>query len=95
MVREEGKYLRKTMKDLKYTVGYCVSRSEIRNWYEGIFASLRMKGWDVEGFCVTIDPPGPRFSYPELDKLWHARDRQLLEMYDSLHEMLMQKDVFI
>lgn len=68
---------------------------DIAAWNEGWLRRLRDSGIDVEGFCLTIDPPAPRFSWDELEARWLARDPQLLDLYARLTERLQDFDVFI
>lgn len=58
-------------------------------------ARIRSSGIDIEGFCLTIDPPGERLSFADLDRLWKRGDRKLLSFYESLLQALQGKDVFI
>lgn len=52
-------------------------------------------GFDIENFCLTIDPPGPPLTWYNLDKAWKRGDRKLLKMYEDLLYALEGKDVFI
>lgn len=58
-------------------------------------AHLRSNGFDVEGFCLTLNPPGPRLSFPDLDARWRRGDRDLLQMYERLEAKLDGKDVLV
>jgi spore maturation protein CgeB len=52
-------------------------------------------GFDVDGFCLTLNPPGPRLSFQELDARWQRGDRALLSLYARMQEALAGKDVLI
>jgi spore maturation protein CgeB len=54
---------------------------------------LRAAGFDVEGFCLTLNPPAHALTWPELDRRWRRGDRQLLELYSRLEAALDGKDV--
>jgi spore maturation protein CgeB len=57
--------------------------------------SLRDAGFDVDGFCLTLNPPGPRLAWRELDRKWRRGDVTLLSMYERLQRKLEGKDVLI
>jgi spore maturation protein CgeB len=56
---------------------------------------LRSAGFDVEGFCITLNAPGQRLSYAELDARWRRGDRQLMSLYERLEKALASKDVLL
>lgn len=56
---------------------------------------LRDAGFEVDGFCLTLDPPGPRLSWPELDRRWKRGDATLLRMYERLQRRLEGYDALI
>lgn len=56
---------------------------------------LRDAGFDVEGFCLTLNPPGPALGFRELDDRWKRGDRELLSMYERLESRLDGKDVLL
>ena len=58
-------------------------------------AHAQQTGFKVEGFCLTLDPPGPCLRFKDLDKLWRRGDRTLLNMYERLEERLADFDVLI
>ncbi|MBZ5640655.1 MAG: hypothetical protein LAO51_18105, partial [Acidobacteriia bacterium] len=47
-------------------------------------ARLRAQGIPVDGIPLTLDPPGPRLGWPELDARWRRGDRRLLRLYEVL-----------
>ncbi len=56
---------------------------------------LRQHGYDVDGFCLTLNPPGPHLTFRELDRRWRRGDRELLSMYEKLEERLEGCDVLL
>jgi len=86
------------MSNLKVLYGY--------HWYYEVYENprdlneaylerLRKCGFNVDGFCLTLNPPGPCLTFKELDKMWRWGDRNLLKMYEQLECALEGKDVFI
>lgn len=82
-------------KKLRYLFAYGCWREGIAEKYERLLERLRRRGYYLEGFCVTLDPPGPWINYPMLNRLWKRRDRKLLHMYKKLEKKLQNFDVFI
>lgn len=62
---------------------------------EDHLAELRRAGFEVEGFCLTLNPPGPHLAFPQMDRLWRRGDRTLLAMYERLEERLSGFDVLL
>lgn len=60
-----------------------------------LFNVLRQNGYDVEGFCLTLNPPGPHLTFRELDARWRRGDHELLSMYERLEERLQDCDVLL
>ncbi len=56
---------------------------------------LNEAGFDVEGFCLTLDPPGPCLTFKELDRRWRFGERKLLSMYEKLERALEGKQVLL
>lgn len=71
---------------MKILLGYSSYPYEfdIAAWNEAWISRMRSAGFEVEGFCLTIDPPGGRLTWPELDRMWKSRDKKLLSFYDRL-----------
>lgn len=70
-----------------FDVGEWVGR-----WLARISAAT---GHSVDRFCLTLDPPGPPLSWPELDLRWKHGERSLLKMYETLARTIENYDVFI
>lgn len=68
---------------------------DIEEWHQEYFSLLRKGGFQVDGFCLTLNPPGPRLTWPDLDRRWRWGDRELLTLYENLEEKLVDYDVFI
>lgn len=83
------------MRSLRYVFSHVVSHENDAAWYAARIGRLRARGYLVEDFCVTLNPPGPKVLWPELDYRWRRRDPQLLRMYDSLSDILKNSDVLI
>lgn len=56
---------------------------------------LRQSGCDVDGFCLTLNPPGQSLTFRELDARWRRGDPELLSMYERLEERLQGCDVLL
>jgi spore maturation protein CgeB len=84
---------------LKILYGYPWFPSEaygsVKKQTEEYISHLNKAGFDVEGFCLTLTPPGPHFSFKELESRWRRGEKQLLHMYEELAERLKGKDVFL
>jgi spore maturation protein CgeB len=67
----------------------------IKSWTEAWLARLRASGISVDGFCLTLNPPGPNLIWPDLDALWRRGDKDLLAMYENLARKSEGYDVFV
>ena len=82
---------------LRYLVAYCAYGEEIQRKYETFIGRHQLRGFDVEGFCVTPPTLNHRQWLPfyELERRWERKDPTLLSMYEALEEKLRLKDIFI
>jgi hypothetical protein len=82
---------------MRILLGYSYYRYsvDIKSWVEAWLSRLRAKGIDVDGFCLTLNPPGPCLGWRELDARWHRGDRELLSLYENLAHRLEGYDVFV
>jgi len=83
---------------LKILYGYISYRSPYEDCERLTAAYLRrlcQAGFDVKGFCLTLNPPGPRLHWPELDARWRRGDRELMTMYEQLVKKLEGRNVFV
>jgi spore maturation protein CgeB len=71
------------------------SYPDVKKWNEDYYAVLRKAGFDIEGFCLTLDPPGPPLTFAELDKRWQKRELKLMHLYENLLSALESKDVLL
>ncbi len=87
------------MKQLKILYGYSYFPSEAYGDVETqnlkYIKKLNDLGFNVAGFCLTIDPPAQALTFPELDRKWRRGDRKLLKLYDELEKSLDGVDIFI
>ncbi len=78
-----------------YSYFYSLAYPDVKKWNDDYYHLLNKSGFDVEGFCLTIDPPGAPLSFPELDRQWKKKEYKLMQKYDSLLSALDGKDVLI
>ena len=73
-----------------YKSPVCVQSSTER-W----LARLRAQGISVDGITLTLDPPGPRLGWSELEGMWRRGHRPLLRLYETLARRMEAYDVFV
>jgi spore maturation protein CgeB len=56
---------------------------------------LNSSGFHVQGFNLTLSPPGPALSWPELDRKWKAKDKTLMATYQNLLNALGNSKILI
>lgn len=85
------------MHNLKILYGYSWFPSDayscVKKQNEEYIKELNKNGFDVEGFCLTINPPGPYLSFKELDLRWKRGEKKLLKVYEDLQKAIDGKDV--
>jgi spore maturation protein CgeB len=85
--------------NLKIVFAYTVYRSEaygdVRAMNEEYISKLNRAGFNVEGFCLTLDPPNDALSFREMEKKWKWGDPKLFKMYEELEKKIDGKDVLI
>ena len=64
-------------------------------FYQAHIARLCEAGFEVEGFCITMNPPAKRLPFAKLDELWSAGDPALLTLYAALRRKAREFDVLI
>ena len=79
---------------MKILLGHAVHRPGVDKWYQEIARSA-IEELAVSCFCLTLNPPGPRLSWRQLDRLWKLKDRKLMKMYERLQEAAVDCDVLI
>lgn len=82
-------------KKIRTLLVYQAYRDGVRDFYEDHIRCLRDSGFDVEGFCLTINPPGPRFGFSELDTAWKRKNGDLMAIYGALIERAREKDAIV
>lgn len=84
---------------MKILLGYSwfVNNFCVKTHWENWLARLRDLGFDVHGYCLTLNPPGPCLTWKDLDSKWKGRDRTLLDKYTDLLTTIQDQhyDVFI
>jgi hypothetical protein len=82
---------------VKILLGYSYYNNnfDVKKWIEAWISRLQDAKINIESFCLTINPPGPRLSWRELDKKWKRGDNELYDLYKSLLLKSRHFDVFI
>jgi len=82
---------------MKILLGYSWFESNfcIKTYWEGWLQRLRNSGFEVDGFCLTLNPPGPCHCWPQLDDMWKAKNITLMKKYEELLIKLEGYDAFI
>ncbi len=79
---------------LKILLAHGVASPAAERWYANVAAAAAGAA-DVRRFCVTLDPPGPRLTWLQLDDLWRRRDPRLMAMYRRLRAAAADCDVLL
>jgi spore maturation protein CgeB len=79
---------------LKILLAHGVASPAAERWYANVAAAAESVA-DVRRFCVTLDAPGPRLTWLQLDDLWRRRDRRLMAMYRRLRDAAADCDVLL
>lgn len=87
------------MKDLKILLGYPFFPS---NAYQDVEQQaldyiniIKRAGFNIDGFCITVNPPAHALNFIELNDLWQNGNKDLHILYNKLEEKLDNFDVFI
>jgi hypothetical protein len=83
------------MKTPRTLLIYQVYREGVDQFYKEYIKRLNSYGFNVNGFCITLDPPGPRLSFKELEDKYKNKDQKLFAVYDALLKKTKNKDVLI
>lgn len=67
---------------------------DIRDYVLNYLKALTTAGFDIEPFCLSIDPPSFHMGFSEIDRKWKTGDKKLLSLYESLEKAVDGKDVF-
>jgi spore maturation protein CgeB len=79
---------------MRLLLAHVVHSPGVDQWYMEIAAAAG-DDLDVVCFPVTLDPPGPRLSWEDLDRRWRLKDRKLLAMYQRLQQAAEHCDVLL
>lgn len=82
-------------KRIKTLLVYLNYRDGVDRFYESYIGRLNSAGYEVEGYCLTLNPPGPRLPFSELDRRWKNNDKELMDLYKGLKDKTKDKDVLI
>jgi len=63
---------------------YQIYRRGVGEFYKRYIERLREQGFDVDGFCITPNPPMRVYTFSELNSRYKLKDLSLLEMYERL-----------
>lgn len=64
-------------------------------FYQAHISVLREAGFEVDGFCITLNRPSKRLSFVALDQLWRSGDPVLLKLYAALRRKAREFDALI
>lgn len=67
----------------------------VGEWVAAWLGRLRAQGIQVDGYCLTLKPPGPWLEWRELDARWRRGDPELLGFYENLARRLQNYDVLV
>lgn len=83
---------------MKILLGYSYYsyQVDIKDWVNDWLKRVN-KGLDIQidSFCLTLNPPGPRLTWMEIEKKWNEKDPSLIKMYDELASTVEGYDAFI
>lgn len=79
---------------MKILLAHVVHSPGVDKWYADV-ARVAGEGLEVNCFCVTLAPPGPRLSWKELDRRWRQKEKGLMEMYARLRDAASECDVLL
>ena len=61
---------------MKILLGYSFYKYDfnVGEWYENWLAELRKRDLDIEGICLTLNPPNNRLTWKEIEYKWRNGD---------------------
>jgi hypothetical protein len=70
----------------KILVGYSHYRypTDVGEANEAWLGRMREVGFNVEGMCLTIDPPADCLNWEQLDSAWRSREPKLIKLYSEI-----------
>lgn len=84
----------KASRKMKVLFAHVVHSPGIDHWYKEL-ADAAGQDLDVICFPVTLDPPGPRLSWQDLDRRWQTKEVRLLTLYRNLQKAAENCDVLL
>jgi spore maturation protein CgeB len=57
--------------------------------------TLQKAGFDVEGYCLTLNPPANRLTFRDMDERWKRGEKVLLDFYSRLEKRIEDFDILI
>lgn len=85
----------KRIKDIRTLLLYQVFNERSERFYKNLIHRLQERGFNVYGFCITLDPPNSRLNFDELDNMWKSNKVKLLNLYACLKEEAANRDVLV
>lgn len=85
----------KEIKSIRTLLLYQVFNERAERFYKNLISRLQEHGFNVQGFCVTLDPPNSRLSFDKLDAMWKSDNVKLRNLYTSLKYEAANKDVLV
>lgn len=67
----------------------------VSEWYENWLVELRKRGINIDGICLTINPPNNCLSWKEIEKKWRNGNKELFRLYKKIATKSQDYDVFI
>lgn len=64
----------------------------VNAWLKRVSSELDIQ---IDSFCLTLNPPGPRLTWMEIEKKWDEKDPCLMKMYNDLAHTVQKYDAFI
>jgi len=82
---------------MRILLGYSYYKNpfDVKEWINKWLSRINSETLYVESFCLTLNPPGPRLLWKDLDAMWKRGDKDLLDLYKNLAEKLDGFDVFL
>ena len=82
-------------RSLRVLLLYEEFRVDAGEFYKRHIRKLIESGFNVDGFCITIDPPNSRLDFNSLDLAWKKGNRKLLRLYEQLKQKAQHFDVLL
>lgn len=84
---------------MKILLGYSYYQNpfDVKDWVDSWVKRLNTSDLDVhiETICLTLDSPGPRLTWKDLNKKWGNGDKKLFKLYKDILHKCEKFDVFL